>query len=222
MNELSSKERSVVEALEKKLKIPKSKTKNKVAVGIIGLVGSGKSLVSDGLAREIGAVVIRADDIRIMLRKKKIKLDNVHDIVHSLTESILKRGGNVVVDSDFAWAHKRNEFKKVAKDAGADMYFVRTVKDLDVIIGDIMNDRYGTPANDLFAGADSNWKGTKKGAVVRIREMTRRLPHHYLWSKDDGGQWIQKTIPEIYTTIDTTKKTSVAKEVKDFARMFKR
>lgn len=218
VEELSKKERAVLESVFQSIKVPKKKSGRKLLVGMIGLVGSGKTLVAQKLARELGAAVVSADAIRIALRKKKTGFDNTREIMFGVIAKILADGGSVVADSDFAVSGKRNDFKKVGKDGDAVVYYVRTVRDPDVLIGDTITKRFGTKQNDLFAGAATNWKGNKKPAVVKLREMWRRTPHHYSWSHDDGGQWVQKTIPQVYATVDTTKVSTVPKQVREVAK----
>jgi len=220
--ELSLGERKVLEMFISRLKVSKPKTKKPVVVGLIGLVGSGKTLVATALAKELGATVISADEVRIVLRKKQLGYGRIETIVLGLTESVLARGGSVVVDSDFASADKRNRFKKSAKDGGAEIYFVRTVKkDVDTMIGIAMTRRYGKE-DGFFVGASTTWKGKDRAAVVKLREMWRRIPHHYLWSKDGGGQWIQKTIQNVYATVDTSNSKSVLKQVRAITATLKR
>lgn len=214
---LSKKEQDVIDAFLKKMKLPRAKSGRLFVVGMIGLVGSGKSSVADILAQELGAVIVSGDMLRIALRKKKVGFVHLQAIARRITARVLEQGGSVVVDSDFVDAGKRNEIKKVAKDGGAQMRFVRVVCDHDVIIGRIMAERFGTKATDLFAGAETTWKGQKKPAVVKLREMWRRTPHHYTWSMDKGGHWVQKTIQDVFATVDTTESLKTKKKIKEIA-----
>lgn len=219
--ELSQKEQKVLDALLKRLKVSKHIGKKKVVIGLIGLVGSGKTVVAEDLAHALEATVVSGNVVRMALRKQKLGFDHAREIVFALTKETLFRGGSVVIDSDFAGPRKRNDIKKIVKDGGGTVYFVRTVRDFDVIIGGIVASRYGTKVNDLFAGASTTWKGKKKAAVVKLREMSRRTPHHYTWSKDGGGQWVQKTIPDVYATIDTTKSALIPHQVRAVVRRIK-
>ena len=219
----SRKEQRILETFSARLAVPRPKTKKRLFVGTIGLVGSGKTAVAELLSRELGAAVISADAIRIALRKKRAGYGRVEDICGMLAQTILARGGSVIVDSDFADAQKRNSFKKLAKDRGAESYFVRTVKqDIDTMIGTAITRTYRKGVDDFFTGAGTTWQGKQRAAVVKLREMWRRIPHHYLWSKDGGGAWIQKTIPQVYTIIDTSRPSTVAKQVRDVARALRR
>lgn len=222
MVDLSSKEKNIVQSFIANTKIPKRKSKRKLAIGIVGLVGAGKTSVAKVLGRELGAAVIQADAIRLALRKKRTGFDNVHEIMFAIAKDILKRGGNVILDSDFASKHKQNGLRKIAKDAKATAYFVRVYTDVDTMIGRALIEKHGTKATDLFTGAKTTWRGAHKPAVVKLREMWRRVPHHYTWSKDEGGQWIKKTIGGVYAEIDTTEKTTWRREASSLTKSLSR
>ena len=209
MEKLTSKEQSAQKSFLSKLNINKRKTKNPVIVAFIGLVGSGKSSVARELAKHIGATVISGDDIRIELRKQNEKYGHTRAIAENVALEIMKKGDNVVVDSDFVDEKKRASIREKARKAQSHLVFIRTYCDLDVVVGRIITANYKNSADDFFGGASSGWKGNKqtKGAVVKIREMWRRTPHHYKWVNKIGGKWVLRKFSfSIFAEIDTTNK----------------
>src|SRR3989344_1725494 len=113
---LTKKERAARNACVAKLDVKKRKTKKPIIVAMIGLVGSGKSSVARELAKHIGATVIEVDDIRVELRKQKECYDRARTIAEDVAIDVVKRGGNVVIDSDFVASEKRtNLFKKTRR-----------------------------------------------------------------------------------------------------------
>jgi predicted kinase len=211
---LTPKEKKVLEGLVKKLRVPKRKTDTHCAVGMVGLVGAGVSSVARELARHIGAVVIDADDVRIALRKQKLGYGRVREIVLELVEQVLVQGGNVVIDSDHIDSDKRNKLKKVAKDRGAEVYFVRTVCNPEVMLGRMMTEHHGSASKDLFQASETGWRGKYGAAVDKLREFWRRTPLHYFWNSEGGGHWVSKSMSFVYAETDTTDGKKWKTEVK--------
>ncbi|MEK7070029.1 MAG: AAA family ATPase, partial [Patescibacteria group bacterium] len=175
MEKLTEKELKAQEVYANKLDIALRKTKKPLIVGIVGLIGSGKSTIAKELASLIGATVVSGDDIRICLRKEKEKYDNTRLIAENIAEAKIGMGGNVIIDSDFIDQKKRVSLKEKAKKVGAKVIFIRTYADLDVVIGRIMDADYENIPEDFFGGASSSYQGKNKGAVVKEREMICRI-----------------------------------------------
>lgn len=216
---LTKKERAVQDAVMAKLGIRKRKTERPVIVALIGLVGSGKSSVARELAKHIGATVIEGDAIRIELRRQKGRYEGVRAIVENAALEVIRRGGNVILDSDFIDDKERAVLREKVRKAGVRLAFVCTYCDYDVMAGRIVSATY--PTRSFFGGASSKWKGNarSKGAVVKLREMWRRTPHHYRWQSKGGGQWVIKNPPcAVVADIDTTVPASWKKEVRACAQ----
>ena len=195
------------------------KLKQPKAVAIVGLVGSGKSSVAGYLAKLIGAKIISANVIRVALRKKGRGYGQVANLAEKEASIAVKRGKNVILDSDFVTLKKRKMLKrKIGK--AAKIFYLRTFSDRDVLIGRLISAKY-TP-NDLYGGASTNWQGKNKGAVVAPREMWRRTPRHYRWSEKGGGTFLLKKLPiKFIAEIDTTTqnwKTQVKKAAKKISK----
>jgi len=204
---LNTKERAARDTFMAGLTIKKRKTEKPIIVALIGLVGSGKSSVAHELARRIGAVVIGGDDVRIELRKQREAYDRTWVIAEDAAVEIVRQGGNAILDSDFADEKKRASIRERARKINARVVFVRTICDFDVMVGRILTADYRNRADDFFGGASSKWTGNEqsRGAAVKIREMSRRTPHHYRWANQDGGKWIPKKFRfQIFAEIDTT------------------
>ncbi|TSD01982.1 MAG: hypothetical protein Athens071424_225, partial [Parcubacteria group bacterium Athens0714_24] len=139
--------------------VHKRKTKKSVIVAIVGLVGSGKSSVTKELARHIGATVIKGDDIRIELRKQGERYEQARVIAENVALEVVKRGSNVILDSDFIEANKRASVREKARKAGVRLVFVRTHCDLDVAVGRVLTATYHNRVDDFFGGASSKWTG---------------------------------------------------------------
>lgn len=213
---LTKKERAAQDAFMTNLKVEKRNTACPVVVATIGLVGSGKSSVARELARHINATVVKGDDIRIELRKQGERYERARAIAEDAALEVVKRGGNAILDSDFIDAKKRASLRAKARNAGIRLVFICTYCDLDVMEGRIITATYHNRVDDFFGGASSKWNGSEqsKGAVIKLREMRRRIPLHYRWVNRGGGLWVIKKPPcTVLADIDTTDSDSWKIEV---------
>ena len=181
------------------------KTRGPVVVAMVGLVGSGKSFIAQELAEGIGAVVLKGDAIRVELRKAEERYEGQSRIAENAAVEILRQGNNVVIDSDHIDAKKRASLRAKVKKHGL-LFFVRTHADYDIMAGRTITADYLNRPEDFFGGASTPWNGNEqsRGAVVKLREMWRRTPHHYRWENKGGGRWILRKLPfRVFATIYT-------------------
>ena len=88
-------------------------------------------------------------------------------------------------------------------------------------MGRILTASYRGHVEDFFGGASTKWSGSaqSKGAVVKLREMMRRLPQHYRWENKVGGRWVIKNPPcKVLADIDTTNPAEWKNEVTKCAK----
>lgn len=209
---LTQKELNARESFMKKLTVIKRKTKSPVVVAMVGLVGSGKSSVAKEIAQNIGATILEGDEVRIELRKQGGDYAKTRKIVEDTMIEIIKQGGSVILDSDHIDQKKRASVRKKLQKTGAHLIFIRTYADFDIVFGRVITAK----PDEFFSKAKTKWDGNSKGAVVKIREMHRRTPHHYRWTQEGGGKWLLKKLPfsffvEINTGEPDWKKSLVQK-----------
>lgn len=193
---------------EKHLTFPKRKTKETIIIAMVGLIGSGKNAVAKIFSKKIGATLIKNDDIRIELRKRKQNYSSIRIIAENLATKALAKESNIVFDSDFISKDKRTALnKKIGKKAK--IFYIRTICNIDVVLKQIENQK---TQGEFFDKAHPN----KSGLVVKISEMIRRLPNHYKWINKIGGEWKLKELPFVDYTIDTEK--NIEKQVDDFLK----
>lgn len=202
------------------LEITPRRTKEPVIVGIVGLIGSGKTTIAKEIAPLIGATVVSGDDIRICLRKQKEKYDNARLIAENVAMEVINKGGNVIIDSDFIDQKKRVSLKEKAKKVGAKVIFIRTYADLDVMIGRIFKADYENVPEDFFGWASSSCQGENKGAVVKEREMICRILSHYNAVNIGNGRYkfeLKKLPFKVFAEVDTSSENKWKQEVKMIA-----
>ena len=204
---LTRKEEAVQEAFIKAIFVAKRKTEEPLVISLAGLVGAGKSSVAEELSKYLGATILFGDDIRVALRKQKLGFANASLIRSNVIRTIIDKGGVAIVDADTVEAQRREEMKQLARRLGVRHFFIRVYADPDVMVGRMISASHKNSLDDFFGGALSRWNGKQslKGAIVKIREMWRRTPHHYSWNSENGGQWIFKSMSfPIFAAIDTT------------------
>ena len=190
------------------LKITKRKTKKPVVIAMVGMIGSGKSSIANQLAKSIKATVIEGDAIRVALRKKKQDYGQVRSITERAAIYVLKKRGNVVLDSDYVTSQKRKTLEEKVKKVQGLVLYIRTIADRDTMIERLIKAKYN-PNHDLF-----------KNSTIAVREMWRRTPHHYRWESKAGGRFILRKLripflTEIETDGDWKKKVQkIAQRIK--------
>lgn len=210
--EINTKEKKVLEAYLAKVKAIPRKTASRVIVGMVGLPGTNRAEVASRVAKDIGAVLISADDLRLKLGEKKLPYDNVREMLRMGAEEFLKKDCSVVIESDHIDPDKRNRLRKTTKDSEAVLVYVRTYCDMDVMVGNLVSGKHSRKT--LFERSELSWKGSNRQAVAGLKEIMRRLPLHFSWSKLEGGEWVHKNIAFAYAEIDTTNSSKVASQVK--------
>lgn len=216
---MNSIERNIQNKFTGDLKIYKRKTKQPVIVAMIGLVGSGKGTIARVLAQKIGATVVEGDAARVLLRRKKQAYTHTRIILEQATSAILRKGGNVIIDSDFVGLEKQKRVFVQAKKHKAKVLFIRTHADFDIVTGRILEAQY--KPSSFFGGARAFWEGKKKfrGAIIKLRELWRRTPNHYIWNSKNGGSWILKKLPtKLFADINTSEEKNWKKQIQATAK----
>ena len=219
MEKLTQKEKRAQEKFLKTLEVVSRKTKRPLVVAIVGLVGSGKSFVARKLAETISATVVEGDEIRVCLSKERERYEGARKIAENTVAEIIKKGGNVVIDSDHINSAKRASLREKARQIGAKLILVRTYLERDVMIGRAINENYPQDGFWERAARKSKWQGDFGAATVKIREIRRRTPLHYRCVNKGGGKWILKKLPfAIFSEIDTTDERKALGQIKEIAK----
>ncbi len=200
--------RQVADNFIGRLKIIQRRTKKPIVVAMVGLIGSGRELLASELSKLTGATIIAADDIRIALRKQNQDYGQIRSISQRAAIYVLKKGGNVILESDFVDSQKRKSLEEKVKKVQGRVLYLRTVADRDVMIERLIKAKYN-PNHDLF-----------KTNTIAVREMWRRTPHHYRWEAKEGGRFILRKLRiPFFTEIETdgdwkTKVQKIAQRIK--------
>ncbi|HEY9582744.1 MAG TPA: AAA family ATPase [Candidatus Paceibacterota bacterium] len=196
------------------------KNKKPIVVAFIGLVGSGKQAIAWRLARLLKARLIDAKETMIELRLQGRDYREARKEQIIQMKQALARNKNVIICADYIDPIKRRELEKELKNQNARLCYVRVTCDRDVWIGRVVNVKN---QGEFYEGASSTWRGSKRGTVVKLRELWRRTPWHYRWSNEGGGTWklAQLTLKNMLT-IDTTEERLWQKQVTKVAKILLR
>ena len=90
------------------------------------------------------------------------------------------------------------------------------------MIGRAVLEAFKKVPDPFWSKASTDWRGDKRlnPAIVRVREMVRRIPQHYDWDKNRGGVWSIKQPPKgpVVADIDTSDPRKWKREVKKLAK----
>ncbi len=92
----------MVEKYKEEIVKPIEKSKNKIMICPVGLVGSGKTTVMKPLAERLSLVRVSNDDIRKMLFDHGYKMERNTEIIIKVTEELAALGYSIAVDADCA------------------------------------------------------------------------------------------------------------------------
>ena len=112
-------------------------TQKPLLVAMVGLVGSGKSIVARELAQQIKAPVVNSDQIRAELKELgETSLDGarIYTLAEKLALEVIHHGGNAVLDSDFIGDVKRSRLDQTAAREKMELRFFQVRCDLDTAI----------------------------------------------------------------------------------------
>lgn len=203
----------VLGIMKKQIVIQPRPTHQPVIIGMVGLTMPNRPFVAERIANLAGAIMVKADDIRLLIRQRNKSRGEGHPsnleyhealpkILESLRKWVITKGGDLLVDSDHYEAEKRNQLEKFAQEVGAKVIYIRVVCDQKVIWGRVLGMEFSE--GHIF-----------KNAETAIRETVRRLGFHYYFEPNPWGQLILKPDLgfEIFATIDTTDQEGLERNV---------
>ncbi len=174
--------KQIKEALAAATKVSGRKTNNPAVVVMVGVSGVGNSTLAKELRRHLDWPIIEKNKIRVELRERGhgFTPQNTDEIAYAILGKIFKKGGNAILDSDFAERSKRKKLEKFARRFRAKVIYLHLICAEDIVLSRIIHSRYD-PQTDIF-----------KNVTVAVREHMRRLPWHYRWSETNGGSWLPR------------------------------
>lgn len=136
----------------------------KFLVALTGPIGSGKTHIARMLAKKLGAVHVRTDDIRVRLRKQGKSFANAPKIAQKLLASALSRGKTAVADFDALLPKRRQRLKIIAENTGARFILTKINTPEKLILWRLRKKKY--TAKDLFKNA---------GEAIKVYFIRKKL-----------------------------------------------
>lgn len=110
-----------------RLVLPAQKAAKPFLLGIIGNLGTGKSMLAKMLASKLpGSVVLTADSARYLLKEQNMPWDdNVRSLVRGVAEGLLKDGYAVILDGSNAELKEREQTEELASRLNVSVRYIR-------------------------------------------------------------------------------------------------
>ncbi len=95
---------------------------------VFGLPGTGKSYFANHLSREMDAVYLSTDEVRLHMKKQgrydEEDKQRVYDRLEEMMSKHLKKGENVIVDGTFHEQRRRDQFSRKADELQQSVFFI--------------------------------------------------------------------------------------------------
>jgi len=108
-------------------KLPAEKADKPSIVGIVGMIGSGKTTFCRELVKHLkGAVLVSSNSARYLLKQEGMSWgDNVRESTFYVAKELIKEGYAVVFDGDHVDKQKRENTQRIVDELGIRFYLVR-------------------------------------------------------------------------------------------------
>ena len=146
-------------------KLPAEKADKPRVIGIVGMIGSGRTLLAKTLAENIkGAVLNCANSARWLLKEQGMSWgENVYAVLLNTTEWLVKNGYVAVYDGNQVDKERRDAIKTLADKLGVKYYLLKIITS-EATAEKYLREKYTQAPKNTF---EDYWPGTDADDIVQ-------------------------------------------------------
>jgi len=146
-------------------KLPTEKADKPSIVGIVGMIGSGRTLLAKTLAENIkGAVLISANSARYLLKEQGLPWgENVYACIFFVIEWLVGNGYVAVLDGNQVDKDRRERMKELTDKLGVKYYLLKIITS-EATAEKYLREKYSQAPKNTF---EDFWPGTDAKDIVQ-------------------------------------------------------
>jgi len=146
-------------------KLPAEKADKPFIVGIVGMIGSGRTLLAKTLVENLkGAVLNCANSVRYVLKEAGLPWgENVYAVLLNAAEWLIKNGYIAVYDGNQVDKDRRISIKELADKLGAKYYLLKIITS-EATAEKYLREKYSQAPKNTF---EDFWPGTDADDIVQ-------------------------------------------------------
>ena len=174
-----------------KEKLPVEKANNPFIIGVVGMIGSGRTFLAKTLVDSLeGAVLISANSVRYLLKEQEMSWGrNVYAILFDAAEWLIKNEYIAVYDGNQVDKDRREAIKELADKLDVKYYLFRIIT-TEETAERYLRGKYSQSPKNTF---EDYWPGTDAEDIVQ--NLKERNKDYYAMDQED-----QK--PEFFAEIE--------------------
>ncbi|MDP2934529.1 MAG: AAA family ATPase [bacterium] len=164
--------------------LPAGKADKSFVVGIVGMIGSGRTLLAKTLVENIkGAVLISANSARYLLKEQNLPWgENVYACIFFVVEWLVGNGYVAVLDGNQVEKDRRVRLKELAKKSGVKYNLLKIITS-EATAEKYLREKYSQPPKNTF---EDYWPGTDADDIVQ--NLKERNKDFYAIDQEDPKQ----------------------------------
>lgn len=145
--------------------LPAEKSDKPCIIGIVGMIGSGRTLLAKTLIENIkGVGLISANSARYLLKEAGLPWgENVYTVLSNATEWLVSNGYAVVFDGNQVDKDRRENLKELADKLGVKYYLLKIITS-EATAEKYLREKYSQPPKNIF---EDFWPGTDAEDIVK-------------------------------------------------------